>query len=166
MSVPGLGSFPRWLVCLALMAAGCSTDNEQVATERNMTNEEQAIRSALDTFIKASETGDLEAAKSVIAEDAVFFVPHAGTMDRESYATAATAKPEGDEKIEFDLTVDIKEIKIMGDHAYVWLATQLTITPESGDATQWAGHTLSILEKRDGDWLVVRDANTLLPVQQ
>jgi ketosteroid isomerase-like protein len=45
-----------------------------------MANAEQAIRAAMDTFIKASETGDLEAAKSVIAEDAVFFVPHAGTI--------------------------------------------------------------------------------------
>ena len=131
-----------------------------------MVNEEDAIRATIEKFISATETGDLEAARSVIAEDAVFFVPYAGTMDRETFATAATAQPEGIEKITFDQTAEIREVKVMGDHAYVRIDLQLIVTRENHDPTKMAGHTLSILEKRHGTWLVVRDANTLLPVQE
>jgi ketosteroid isomerase-like protein len=52
---------------------------------------------------------------------------------------------------------------VFGDWAF--MRTHLTVTTTQGDeptATR-SGHTLSILVKRDGKWLLARDANLLAP---
>jgi uncharacterized protein (TIGR02246 family) len=57
-------------------------------------------------------------------------------------------------------TSDIREIKILGDWAYIRNYIEITITPSGGDPVQRKGYTLSILRKQtDGTWVLWRDAN-------
>lgn len=111
--------------------------------------------------MKATREGDLGLARRLIADDAVFLVPGADRMDKEAFATAATA---ADPNFDFDLDCSIEEIRLLGDHA--WLRTKLAVTMtdrRTGSRSLMAGHSLSVL-RRDGDgWVVIRDANTMVP---
>jgi hypothetical protein len=48
----------------------------------------------------------------------------------------------------------------------MWTKLMVTVTPPGGAAASRAGHTLSILQKLDGEWVLARDANLLAPVQK
>ena len=57
-------------------------------------------------------------------------------------------------------TSDVREIKVLGDWAYIRNYLEITITPPGGDALRRSGYTLSILRKQaDGKWVLWRDAN-------
>lgn len=129
-----------------------------------MDQDERAIRQWFDTWLRATREGELELMRTLIADDAVFLVPGAGRMDKESVAVAATAS---DPNTDFDLRCTIDEIEVVGDHAWLVAGIALTVTDErSGARSSMAGHSLSIL-KREGDgWVLVRDANTLAPTAE
>ena len=127
-----------------------------------MSEDERAVRRWFDDWIAATTKGDLPLARSLIDDDAVFLVPGAGTMDKESFAVAMTAD---DPSIAFDLDCQIEEIEILGDHAWLRTRFALSMTVKStGERSKMAGHSLSILERRGAGWVVVRDANTMMPV--
>jgi uncharacterized protein (TIGR02246 family) len=57
---------------------------------------------------------------------------------------------------------EIQEIQIMGDWAFMWTQLRVVMTPADGTrAITRAGHTLTILKKQEGRWLLARDANML-----
>ena len=130
-----------------------------------MTNDQEQLKELYDNWIKATTLGDLGLAHACIADDAIFYVPGAGEMDKATFAEgAAGVKPE-DCPIEFGLKSELKEVKIFGDHAYMTVESSLLMTPKNGDpASTMAGHSLSILQKLDGRWQIIRDANTLVVV--
>jgi ketosteroid isomerase-like protein len=54
---------------------------------------------------------------------------------------------------------------VLGEWAYIWTHLSIVITPKNGaPAVKRAGNTLSILQKQNGSWLLVRDANMLAAV--
>jgi uncharacterized protein (TIGR02246 family) len=60
---------------------------------------------------------------------------------------------------------EIQEIRVLGDWAYMWTRLTVIATPLNGAQPMTrAGHTLTILRKQDGRWLLARDANMLQPV--
>jgi uncharacterized protein (TIGR02246 family) len=129
-----------------------------------MKHDEQAIRHWFAEWMKATQEGDLQLARSLIADDAVFLVPGTDPMDKESFAAAATAS---DPNTEFALDCSIQEIQILGDHA--WLRTKISLTmtdKRSQSRSLMAGHSLSILKRQGDGWVVIRDANTMVPVKQ
>jgi len=129
-------------------------------------NDEQEIRSLFENWIKSTVEGNLELARLCIANDAVFFVPGIGKMDKESFAQAAAGGSPADSPINYDLDSKLREIKIFGEQAYIWIESNLLCLPKNGDpTTRMAGHSLSILEKRNGRWQIIRDANTMTKVQ-
>jgi uncharacterized protein (TIGR02246 family) len=69
---------------------------------------------------------------------------------------------------QFDGTSDeIKEIQVLGDWAFMWTKLSVVVTPPGGAPSMTrAGHTLSILRKQNGKWVLARDANMLVPVPQ
>jgi uncharacterized protein (TIGR02246 family) len=114
--------------------------------------------------LQATTEGDLQLAKSLIADDAVFMVPGAGCMDKESFAAAATAT---DPNTDFELDCSIQEIEIFGDHAWIRTKISLTMTDKHSEAqTLMTGHSLSVLRREGDGWLVIRDANTMIVVTQ
>ena len=88
-------------------------------------------------------------------------------MDKKTFAAAAAGGSPEDSPIKYDLDSKLREIKVFRDHAYMWIESTLVMTPKNGDpASKMAGHSLSILEKRDGRWQILRDANTLTAVSE
>ncbi len=130
-------------------------------------SDEQEIRELFDNWIESTTKGNLALAHQCIADDALFFVPGAGKMDKKTFAVAAAGELPEDSPIEFDLDSQLREIKIFCDHAYMWIKSTLVMTPKNGDpTTKMSGHSLSILEKRDVRWQILRDANTLTAVSE
>ena len=130
-------------------------------------NDEQAIRELFSNWIKSTIEGNLELARQCIADDAVFFVPGVGKMDKETFAQGAAGGSPEDSPINFDLDSALREVKVFGDLAYVWVESTLLCSPKNGDpSSTMAGHSLSVLEKRDNRWQIVRDANTVTVVSE
>jgi uncharacterized protein (TIGR02246 family) len=60
---------------------------------------------------------------------------------------------------------EIQEVQVLGDWAFLWSRLRVVATPPGGTPTERAGHTLTILRKENGRWLLARDANLLSPVR-
>lgn len=56
---------------------------------------------------------------------------------------------------------DIRELKVLGDRAYLRNHLEVTITPPGGKPVRRSGYTLTILRKEGGRWRLSRDANLL-----
>lgn len=130
-------------------------------------NDEQEIRELFSNWVESTTKGDLDLARQCIADDAVFFVPGAGEMDKETFAQGAAGGSPEESPIDFDLDSKLRELKVFGNQAYLWIESTLVCSPKNGDpATKMAGHSLSILEKREGGWQIIRDANTMTTVSE
>jgi uncharacterized protein (TIGR02246 family) len=129
-----------------------------------MQNDEEEIRQLVSTWMAASKAGDVEKVLSLIADDAIFLVPGQPVMRKADFAVAARAQS-GQDAPKFDGCSEIQEIKILGDWAFMWTKLAVTVTPPNGAPSMTrAGHTLTILKKESGKWVLARDANLLAPV--
>lgn len=131
-----------------------------------MQNDEQEIRQLVATWMSATKGGDVKAVLELMTDYVVFLVAGQPPMIGKS-AFAATAKAQASHgPVQFDGTSEIQEIKVFGEWAFVWTRLTVTITPPGGERITRAGHTLSILKKQSGKWLLARDANLLSPVSK
>jgi uncharacterized protein (TIGR02246 family) len=129
-----------------------------------MHSDEQEIRQLVSTWMAASKAGDVETVLSLIADDAVFLLPGQAVMRKADFAVAARAQS-GQNAPQFNGSSEIQEIKILGDWAFMWSKLTVIVTQPGGvQSTTRAGHTLSILKKQNGKWVLARDANMLAPV--
>jgi uncharacterized protein (TIGR02246 family) len=128
-----------------------------------MQNDEREIRNLVSTWMAATKAGDIETVLSLMAEDVVFLVAGRSPMIGKS-AFASAAKTLSDQEApQFDGTSVIQEIKVLGDWAYMWSKLAVVVTPPGGaPSITRAGHTLSILRKQNGKWVLARDANMLV----
>jgi len=125
-------------------------------------NDDQQIRELVTTWMSATKGGDLDALLALIAEDAVFLTPGQKPMSKDDFASLQKAQwAKG--LPGFDATSTIQEIKVLGDWAFMWTKLAVVVTPQDGAPIERAGHTLTILQKRNGKWLLARDANLLAP---
>lgn len=132
-----------------------------------MNRDEQEIRKLVANWMEATKKGDIPAVLSLMAEDAVFLVPGQPPMiGKAAFEAAANAQSTSkDSRPEFEGTSEIQEIKVFDDWAYMWTRLKVVITPSDGSPPiTRAGHTLSILRKQAGKWVLARDANMLVPV--
>lgn len=128
-----------------------------------MHKDEQEIRELVSTWISASKAGDIDTVLSLMTEDAVFLVPGRPPMRKADFAAAARAQA-GADAPQFDGSADIQEIQILGDWAFMWNKLTVIVTPPGGGPSmKRAGHTLTILKKNNGRWVLARDANLLTP---
>jgi uncharacterized protein (TIGR02246 family) len=128
-----------------------------------MSPDEKEIRALVATWMAATKSGDTETVLRLMTDDVVFLVPGQPPMTKAMFATAASAqaRPDGPK---FDGTSEIQEITIAGDWAFMWTRLKVVMTlPAGGKPTTRAGHTLSVLKRQDGKWLLARDANLLTP---
>ena len=123
-------------------------------------NEEQAIRDLVDTWLEASEKGDLTTMLNLLADDVIFMVPGKEPFGKETFAQ--NYEQLKDTKME--TRSDIQEIKILGEWAWMRNFLKVTFTPPRGESTKHSGYILTILRKSaDGRWVIARDANLLMP---
>jgi len=112
----------------------------------------------------ATQAGDVQTVLKLMAEDVVFLVPGQPVMRKADFAAAAKAQAAG-QAPSFEGASEIQEIKVVGDWAFMWTRLTVVATPPGGaPPTKRAGHTLSVLKKENGKWLLARDANLLAPV--
>jgi uncharacterized protein (TIGR02246 family) len=124
-----------------------------------MSNDEQAIRDLISTWMRASAENDLQTVLRLLAEDVVFLVPgHPPMRGRDAFA----ASFKGLGKAHIEGKSEIQEVQVSGDWAYCWTQLTVTMTPPGGAPMRRTGPTLSILRKQpDGSWVMFRDANLL-----
>lgn len=131
-----------------------------------MQDDEQEIRQLVATWLAASKAGDVDKVLPLMSDDAVFLVPGQPVMRKADFAAAAQAQS-GQEAHQFDGSSEIQEIKVLGDWAFMWTRLTVVVTPPGGaQSSTRAGHTLSILKKQNGRWVLARDANLLAPVSE
>jgi uncharacterized protein (TIGR02246 family) len=112
--------------------------------------------------MSATKAGDIDTVLSLMADDVVFLIAGQPPMiGKAAYAAAARGQP-NQEPPRFDGRSEIQEIKVLGDWAYMWTKLSVVVTPPDGARSiTRAGHTLTILRKHNGKWILARDANML-----
>lgn len=128
-----------------------------------MNNDEQEIRELVAKWMDATKAGDVETVLSLMADDVVFLTPGQPPMTKAKFAEAAKAQASG-KAPKFEGKSEVQEIKVLGDWAFMWTRLKVVATPPDGaPPVTRAGHTLSILQKQNGRWVMARDANMLAP---
>lgn len=128
-----------------------------------MSPDEKEIRELVATWMSATKAHDTEKVLSLMTEDVVFLVPGQPPMKKTDFAKLAAAQAEKQAPT-FEGTSEIQEVTVMGDWAFMWTKLRVVATPPNGAApTARSGHTLSVLRKQGGKWLLARDANLLSP---
>jgi uncharacterized protein (TIGR02246 family) len=130
-----------------------------------MTDDERAIRALIDTWLAASKAGDTGKLLSLMSDDVVFMVAGQSPFGKTAFMAASESQ---NKSVAIDGKSNILELQVLGDWAFLRQYLEVTVTPKddalAATATRYAGHTLTILRKEtDGRWLLVRDANLLLP---
>ena len=124
-------------------------------------SDEQAIRTLVATWLAATKRGDTQAVLDLMTDDALFLVPGRPPMDKAGFAAASG--PPSEPRPVIDGISEIKEVHVEGHLAYMWSHLEVTVTPPDGSAPiRREGHTLTILRKVHGKWLLARDANLLV----
>jgi len=123
-----------------------------------MSSDEQAIRDLVANWMRASQAGDTETVLSLMTDDAVFLVPGREPFGKQEFASAAHNL----QGVRMEGSSEIRELKVLGDWAFLRGYLQVTMTPPGGNSVRRAGYTLTIFHKQpDGRWLLARDANLL-----
>lgn len=131
-----------------------------------MPSDEQAIREVFETWQRAAVEGDIDQLLPLMSEDVVFLTPGSPPMKgREAFAAAFKANIP---KVGLESKGELEEVQVVGDVAYCRAHLVVTKTPTEGGEptrpTRLTGYTLTIFRKQpDGRWVLVRDANLLMP---
>ena len=130
-----------------------------------MTEDEREIRAVVAEWLDATRRGDVQAVLDLMTEDALFLIPGQPPMDKAAFAAAARAQSAA--KLQFDAVSEVREVRVEGALAYLWSELAVTVAPPGTPVPiRRAGHTLTIFRKIDGRWLLARDANLLVKVQE
>jgi uncharacterized protein (TIGR02246 family) len=121
-------------------------------------DDETAIRKLVDTWLAASKAGDISTMLSLMTDDVTFMVPGREPFGKEAFAAASGAM----QNVRVEGNADIRELRVLGDWAYMRNYLEMTITPEDGAPMKRSGWTLTILRKGEARWLLARDANLLI----
>lgn len=123
-----------------------------------MTDDERAIRELVDTWLAATKSGDGDTVLSLMTDDAIFMVPGQEPFGKEAFAAAS----KGMKDARFEGRSEIRELRVLGDWAYMRTYLEVSMTTASAAAMRRSGYTLTILRKEaDGRWRLARDANLL-----
>ena len=122
-----------------------------------MTEDERAIRDLIATWLEASKAGDMAKVLSLMTDDVVFMVPGREPFGKEAFAVVS----QGQKDMLIEGVSDIRELKVLGDWAYLRSHLTVTMTPPGGTPGRRSGYTLTILRKTAGRWQLARDANLL-----
>jgi len=126
-----------------------------------MGGDEREIRTLVATWMDATRAGDLETVLGLMADDVVFLVHGREPMIGKAAYAAATRAMAAQGTPTIDGHSDIREIVVHGDVAFMWAHLTVVITPPGGAPMKRAGHTLTVLRKERGRWVIARDANLL-----
>jgi uncharacterized protein (TIGR02246 family) len=90
-----------------------------------------------------------------MTDDVVFMVPGRESFGKEAFAAASEAM----QNVRMQGKSDIRELRVLGDWAYLRNYIEMRATPENGQPVKRSGWTLTVLRKEAGQWRLARDAN-------
>jgi len=156
-SAAGGRAFPthgRWRARALNVEVGRHYDEETAMTE-----DEQAIRSVVHTWIDATQRGDIDTVLGLLTEDALFLIQGQPPMTRSMFEAASRSQAAA--KLHIEAESQIKEVLVEGAMGYLWSHLAVTVAPLGADPIRREGHTLTVFKKVSGRWLLHRDANLL-----
>jgi len=117
--------------------------------------EEEAMKAATQTWLKAYNAGDVDTIVSLYADNAVLMPPHAGVANGKAAIREFIGKDEAGAKAAgVKLVPGPAMAGVNGDMG--WESGSYTVTDASGQIVD-SGSYLSVSRKVDGKWLYVRD---------
>ncbi|MFD4838518.1 YybH family protein [Achromobacter sp. NPDC058515] len=123
-----------------------------------MTNDENAIRQVVQTWMTASASGDLARVLDLMTDDVIFMVPGQEPFGKQAFAEASKSMA----GMQMEGAAEIVEIQVLGEWAFIRNRIDMTATPPDGDPVRRSGYTLTLLRKEpDGQWRLARDANLM-----
>lgn len=127
-----------------------------------MEEDEKAIRAVIAEWSEATLAHDLKRILPLMAKDVVFLIPGGELRGHEGFSKAFEA---GSSSMKVQPSMDIQEVKVFGEYAYVWNRITVLMYPETGGSPKkLGGDALSIFHKNpDGKWVIIRDSNTVVP---
>jgi uncharacterized protein (TIGR02246 family) len=124
------------------------------------TSDEQAIRALIDDWARATAANDIDTVLGLMADDVLFLTPGNEPFGKQAFEEASRGRD-----VEVEAAIEIEELEVLGDHAWMRNRLTVTMTPPDAAPTRRSGYTLTILRKTaDGRWVIARDAN-LLPAK-
>jgi len=121
-----------------------------------MSEDEQAIREVVDSWMDASRRGDTAAVLDLMTDDVLFMTPSREPFGKKVFRETSEAMRD----VRMEGRAEIQEIEVLGDRAWIRNHIDLTLTPAEGEPLHRSGYTLTILRKcDDGRWRLFRDAN-------
>jgi uncharacterized protein (TIGR02246 family) len=119
-------------------------------------DDERAIRELVDTWMKATNAGDIAAVLDLMSDDAIFMVPGREPFGKAEFRAASEAM----RAVDMDGRAEVREIEVAGEWAWIRNHLNVTMRPPGGEPVNRSGHTLTVLKKGDdGHWRLFRDAN-------
>ncbi len=126
-----------------------------------MLRDQDEIKALVQKWQSATVAGDVDTVLGLMTDDVVFLVAGRPPMGKAEFE-AALRVPPGAPRPKFEGTSEIQEIQVSGDMACMWTRLRVTVTPpDGGEPMTRAGHTLTVLRRVNGKWLLSRDANLL-----
>ncbi len=126
-----------------------------------MTTDEQAIRTVIDNWLRASAASDVSTMLTLLADDMVFIVPGRPPFGKEEFK-AAWDGPMRNAKAAANAVVE--EVLVSGNFGCTRTRLAVSITTPDGNTSRAKGYTMTLFRKQpDGRWLFARDANLLTP---
>lgn len=130
-----------------------------------MRADEREIHEVHSTWIDAVNAGDLARLHNLMSDDVVFVNPGQAPFGRVVFAANFSA---AHQQLRIRCISELEEVVVVGEVAYTRSRDALTVIPrEGGEATQFAGHRITVYRKHPASgWLLARDAHTLAPVEE
>ena len=121
-----------------------------------MSEDEEAIRELVDTWMDASRAGDTAAVLDLMTDDVLFMTPTREPFGKDEFRQTSDTMRD----VRMEGRAEIQEIEVAGDWAWIRNHIDLTLTPSEGEPLRREGYTLTIVRKcADGRWRLFRDAN-------
>jgi uncharacterized protein (TIGR02246 family) len=123
-----------------------------------MSDDEQAIRKVIETWMRATASGDLATVLTLMSDDVVFLVAGQKPFGKPQFEETSRRM----EAVQIDGNGEVQEIEVAG--SWAWCRSQLNVVmrPAGGVPFRRSGPTLTVFRKQpDGRWVIARDANLL-----
>ena len=125
-----------------------------------MTDDARQIRELINSWIAASNAGDVPALMDMMTHDVIFMTPGRPLFGKAEFA----ADSERVKGAAIDAHPEVQEIEVFGPRAYIRNHVRVELTLPGQPARRMSGYAMSVLRKEaDGRWRIARDANLVRP---
>ena len=108
-----------------------------------MTDDEQAIRDLVETWMTASRAGDTATVLGLMSDDVLFMTPGREPFGKAEFAAQSASLKD----VEIDGRADVLEIEVADGWAWIRNRIEVAMTAADGGTVRRSGYTLTVLNK-------------------